>query len=153
MNGIPLEVTTVERDIGVQISSNLKPFTQCAEAARRAGAILTQISKAFLYRDSRIFIQLYKQFVRCHLEFAVPAWSPWLLGDIDILEKVQRRAVNMVVGLKGQNYEDKLVELGLRSLEDRRKRIDLVQTFKIVHGIDKIHSSLLSLLRTEPETD
>ena len=146
MNGTPLEVTTVERDIGVQISSNLKPFTQCAEAARRAGAILTQISKAFLYRDSRIFIQLYKQFVRCHLEFAVPAWSPWLLGDIDILEKVQRRAVNMVVGLKGQNYEDKLVELGLRSLEDRRKRIDLVQTFKIVHGIDKIHSSLLFTL-------
>ena len=38
-NGIPLEVTTVERDIGVQISSNLKPFTQCTEAARRAGAI------------------------------------------------------------------------------------------------------------------
>ena len=47
-NGILLEVTTVERDIGVQISSNLKPFTQCTEAARRAGAILTQISEAFL---------------------------------------------------------------------------------------------------------
>ena len=87
--------------------------------------------------------------MRCHLDFAVQAWSPSLQGNIDTLEKVQRRAVNMVVGLKGRNYEDKLIVLGLRPLEDRRKRFDLVQTFKIVQAIEKIDSSLLFTLEGE----
>ena len=64
MNNTPLVVTDKERDIGVNISNNLKPSNHCADAARRANAILTQISKAFLYRDKNIFLQLYKQFVR-----------------------------------------------------------------------------------------
>ena len=47
MNNIPLQVCVAERDIGVHITDNLKPSTQCAEAARRANAVLTQISRAF----------------------------------------------------------------------------------------------------------
>ena len=47
MNNTPIQVCVTERDIGVQISDNLKPAIQCAEAARRANAILTQISRAF----------------------------------------------------------------------------------------------------------
>jgi len=36
----------------------------------------------------------------------VQAWSPWLMGDIKLLESVQRRAVNMVVGLQGLTYTE-----------------------------------------------
>ena len=102
MNGSILEETVRERDIGVIMTKNLKPAQQCLEAARRAGTVITQSSRAFLYRDRKIFIQLYKQFVRCHLEFAIPSWSHWLIGDIDKLECVQKSAVNLVVGLVGQ---------------------------------------------------
>ena len=95
-----------------------------------------------MYRDKKVFLQLYKQFVRCHLEFAIPAWSPWLVGDIEVLERVQKRAVNMIVGLRSKTYEDKLSELGLTTLEIRRKRYDLVQTFKILNGFDKVNPSI-----------
>ena len=54
------------------------------------------------------------------------------------MEGVQKQLVNMVSGLKGKSYQDKLTELGLDSLEDRRVRIDLVQTYKILNGIDKV---------------
>ena len=138
MNGIDLQAVETERDIGVLISSNLKPSQHCTQAAIRASAILTQISRAFMYRDRKTFLNLYKQFVRCHLEFAVPAWSPWLAQDIEVLEKVQRRAVNMIVGLTGRTYEDKLSELNLTSLSDRRIKFDLVQTYKILNGIDRV---------------
>jgi hypothetical protein len=37
------------------------------------------------------------------------------------LEKVQRRAVNMISGLRATNYEEKLKELGITSLDERRK--------------------------------
>ena len=142
MAGQPLQVVDNERDIGVIINDNLKPSLQCAHASRRASAVLTQISRAFMYRDKKVFLQLYKQFVRCHLEFAIPAWSPWLVGDIEVLEKVQKRAVNMIVGLRSKTYEDKLIELGLTTLEIRRKRYDLVQTFKILNGFDKVIPSI-----------
>ena len=141
MNGLQLLSSDKERDIGVIINHNLKPTMQCHEAARRAATVLSQISRVFLYRDKKVFLQLYKQFVRCHLEFAVPAWSPWLLGDIEILERVQKRAINMITGLQGKNYEEKLQELQLQTLVQRRKMFDMVQTFKIIHGYDNVDAS------------
>ena len=42
----------------------------------------------------------------------------------------------MIFGLKGKTYEEKLIELGLTTLETWQKRYDLVQTFKILSGFD-----------------
>jgi ribonucleases P/MRP protein subunit RPP40 len=84
---------------------------------------------------------LYTTYVRPHLEFCTPAWSPWTRTDIDCLEKVQRRMVGMVSGLSATNYEDKLLELGLESLESRRKNADIPLMHKLVHGIGDIDRS------------
>jgi ribonucleases P/MRP protein subunit RPP40 len=135
MDGSDLEETKEEKDIGVIISDNLKPAAQCAKAARTAQAVLGQITRAFRYRDKSVFLQLYKQYVRPHLEFAVQAWSPWLQADKEVLEKVQRRAVNMVSGLRSREYEDRLRELGLTTLEERRHQADMLQMYKILNGV------------------
>jgi ribonuclease P/MRP protein subunit RPP40 len=55
--------------------------------------------------------------------------SPWLEADKAALEKIQRRAVAMISGQQGSTYEEKLKELGLTTLEERRHQADLVQTF------------------------
>ena len=44
----------------------------------------------------------------------------------------------MISGLRGNNYEDRLKELRILSLKDRRIQFDMVQTFKIVHEIDRV---------------
>ena len=75
------------------------------EAAHKANVVLGQISRTFHFRDRHVFLQLYKQFVRVHLEVSGPAWNPWLARDIDCLKKVQKRAVNMVSGVKQASYE------------------------------------------------
>ena len=46
----------------------------------------------------------------------------------------------MVSGLRGQNYEERLRELDMDSLEVGRERLDLTQVFKIMHGIDKVEA-------------
>jgi hypothetical protein len=51
------------------------------------------------------------------------------MGDINCLERVQQRAVKAVSGLRGQTYSERLAELDLPSLEDRRKEADLMQVF------------------------
>ena len=93
-------------------------------------AVLTQLTKNFHYRDRYTFVKLYKQYVRPHLEFSSPAWSPWLEGDKNKLERVQQRAVNMVSGLRGSNYEEKCAELGLETLERRREKQDMAEVYK-----------------------
>jgi len=84
------------------IANDLKPGQHCAKAAGTATAVLNQILKAFHCRDKIMFIQLYAQYVRPHLEFASLAWSPWTQADINTL--VQQRAVMVVYGLTGVTY-------------------------------------------------
>ncbi len=101
MKGKKLATTEEEKDVGVYVTKNLKPSTHCHRVATKASAVLNQLRKNFHYRDKRTFIKLYVQYVRPHLEFASPAWSPWNQGDQDELEKVQQKAVSMVTGLRG----------------------------------------------------
>ena len=46
MGGQMLDNTEEERDIGVTVSSDMKPTTHCAKAVLTAQAVLGQISKA-----------------------------------------------------------------------------------------------------------
>ena len=140
MDGSKLGTTECERDIGVLVSDNLKPSQQCRKAAQTANTVLAQITRSFHFRDRHVFLNLYQQYVRPHLEFAVAAWSPWNQADIDGLEAVQRRAVRAISGLRGATYEEKLAELGLPSLQARRTEIDMVQTYKIVNNLDTDNS-------------
>ena len=129
--------------MGVIVHKSLKPSKQCKKAAGTAGAVLRQLTRNFHYRDRNIFKKLYIQYVRPHVEFAAPAWSPWLREDIEIIEKVQRKAVGMISGLTGKSYEEKCEELGIDTLETRRKKQDLYEAFKIVKGPETINAEKL----------
>jgi hypothetical protein len=140
MNGQELQETEEEVDIGVMVTKDLKPSGQCRRAARTAQTVLGQLARAFSYRDRHIFMKLYVQYVRPHLEFSVQAWSPWTEADKECLEKVQRRAVRMVSGLAARDYEERLRELGHTTLEERRHQLDMQQVHRILVGKDKVKS-------------
>ena len=90
-----------------------------------AQVVLGQIGRAFHFRDRHVFIHLYKQYVRPHLEFVGQAWAPWTAADKAVLENVQKRAIRMVSGLGSAEYEDRLNELGMTTLEERRHQADM----------------------------
>ena len=58
--------------------------------------------------------------VRPHLEYCIQAWNPYLREDIDMLNKIQRRATKLIPGLRDLRYEGRLKECGLTTLETRR---------------------------------
>nr|XP_054752847.1 uncharacterized protein LOC129258630 [Lytechinus pictus] len=52
------------------------------------------------------------------------------------IEKVQRRATKLIPSLAMLDYGDRLRALKLPSLQYRMRRGDMIQTYKVVHGID-----------------
>jgi hypothetical protein len=127
MNEQQLGITEEEVDIGVAMVGSLKPSVQCRTAARTAQTVLGQLARGIHKRDRNIFLRLYQQYVRPHLEFASPAWSPWQEGDKECLETVQRMAVGMIAGLKPRDYSERLKELCLTTMEERRHQLDMAQ--------------------------
>ena len=75
---------------------------------------------------------------RPRLEFAVQAWSPYTRRDINVLESIQRRATKLIPSLTHLSYEDRLSSLDLTTLEARRERGDMIETFKIPKGFDRV---------------
>ena len=55
--------------------------------------------------------QLYTNYVRPHLEYAVATWSPYKKEDKFTLEKVKRRATRVIKSLEGLSYEERLLSL------------------------------------------
>ena len=140
-NTIQLETIKVEKDLGVYITNDLKSTEQCIQAARKAQSVLGMIKRHFKIIDKEEFGIIYKTYVRPHLEYCIQAWSPKLQKDKMLLEKVQRRATRMVKGLKKLPYETRLKKLGIYSLERRRLRGDLIETFKILTRREHVNYS------------
>ena len=67
--------------------------------------------------------------------------------DIDMLERVQRRATKMIPTLRNISYEMRLKECGLTTLETRRLRGDHIEVFKILNGYENIVRNIFSQSR------
>ena len=95
--------------------------------------------RSFTHLDRNMFLKLYKSIIRPHLEYANVIWSPLYKGQIDEIEKVQRRATKIVPSLKNKSYLQRLTVLGLPSIRYRQIRSDLIQAYKIINKIDNLN--------------
>ena len=138
MNGVLLQSVKEEKDLGVLVTSDLSFSKYISSAAAKANRILGIIKRSFLHMSKEAFLVLYKTYVRPHLEYCVQVWSPYLQRDKDVIEKVQRRATKIVPELRNLSYEERLVQLKLTTLENRRVRGDLIEVFKFVKGIENV---------------
>ena len=136
-----IEETCLEKDLGVYISNTLKPSLHCQKAANKGMSALRLIKMAFDRIDVTNFKILYTTYVRPHLEYCIQAVGPFTKKDIEILEKVQRRATKLVKGIRDLSYSERLQRLKLPSFRKRIIRGDLIETFKI----------LTEKVKTDPE--
>ena len=101
----------------------------CNETRRLIGLLYRRFNQ---HSNSATLINLYRSFIRPHLEYASIVWNPSFKGDIATIKNVQKFALRMCTKSWGSNYEDLLAAMNLPSLETRAC---LCHLFKIVRGI------------------
>ena len=136
VDDVILSNSVIVKDLGVFMSSDLKFEHHISKICSKANQKTGILFRSFRCRRVGFLKAMFMSHVRSLLESNTCVWSPYLLGEISKIEKVQRRFTKRIPRLKNLSYKERLEFLKLDTLEKRRLIFDLVQTFKIVRGYD-----------------
>ena len=90
-NGEILKSVRNIKDLGIKISYDLSWSNHIHEVVNKGNKVLGVIKRVLWSNSVSEFSLLFKSLVRPILDYAAPMWCPFLLKDIVLLEKVQRR--------------------------------------------------------------
>ena len=138
LGGVQIVEVSEEKDLGVTFDQQLSFGTNASKVVAAANSTLGLINRHFRHIETKPFMNLYKTLVRPKVEYCMTVAQPVYKKDKEKIERVQHRATKLVLGMENKEYSERLAELKLPSLEYRRKRADVMQTYKIMNNIDKI---------------
>jgi hypothetical protein len=146
LNNSPLPVVVDVTDLGILFKSNLSFSCHISSVVSRAKARCAMLFRCFITKQVQFLLKGFICYVRPILEYCCQVWSPSGKMDIELMESVQRSFTKRLPGLKDLSYRDRLNMLSLRTLEDRRLRLDLVLCFNILHGFTCIPAHEIGLV-------
>ncbi|GAB0195511.1 hypothetical protein GRJ2_002016400 [Grus japonensis] len=77
-------------------------------AALETNRILGCIKRSVTSRLREVILPLYTTLMKPHLEYCIQLWGPQYKKDMELLERVQRRAMKLIGGLEHLSCEDRL---------------------------------------------
>ena len=134
-----LDVVDSSKYLGVTINKNLRWDDHINNITARANRTLGFLKRNLRGCKPSARARAYEAIVRPTLEYAASIWDPYNTGQINQLEKVQRRAARFTT----KNYTDRqpgsvtqmVTQLGWEPLQARRVKIRLRLLFKIQHNL------------------
>ena len=141
-----LKYTHAHDDLGVKVDRKLKFHDHIRKTANTCNALTNNIFCSTLCREPEFILNIYKSLVRPKLEYGSPIWNLGYLGDIRLLERVQRKWTRRVRGLSELPYSERLRQLDLFSVQGRLLRADLILTWRILAGESAVQGADLFIL-------
>ena len=125
VDGQNLEVVYSTNILGVIFSSSLKWDEHVDELVKKSRQKVW-----FIQRLKRVgasqknLVEMYKLFVRQSLEFAAPLWANALTqNNKHKIERIQAQVTDLILGPNQLSYSERLRELDLSDLEERRLKL------------------------------
>ncbi|MPD06048.1 hypothetical protein E2C01_101828 [Portunus trituberculatus] len=125
-----------EKDLGVLIIKEMSPYKHINEIVGETYNLLRNIRNAFSYTDEDMVKKLLVSLIRPRLWYAAVLWSPYTWKNIRKIERIQRAATKLAPTSSAFTYEKRLERLELPTLEQRRKRGDLLTIYKIMNNME-----------------
>ncbi|KAI8510268.1 hypothetical protein Bbelb_126960 [Branchiostoma belcheri] len=127
INNRDLQQVEVMRILGVFLQSNLKWNAHvdyiCTKSSQRL-FFLRRLKHFHL--DIEDLVSVYTTYIRPITEYATPVWHSGLTtSQSDRIERIQRRAVRIILGPDYSNYAEACSQLGLSTLHERREELTL----------------------------
>ena len=127
--------------MGVTIETSLKFHAHIRESVNKAGGVASGLLKATVCRSPEFMATVLISDIRPVLDFCSPLWNLGYLGDLNLIESVQRRWTKQVRGLENCSYGERLKRLNLYSVKGRLLRCDLILCYKILNNLSVIQPS------------
>ena len=117
-----ISVVTSHKDLGVTIDSSLRFHLHIRSIVNKASGLSANLLRSTLCRSPDFMVSLYKTHIRPLLEYSSCAWNTGYIGDLRMLESVQRKWTKHIDGLGELPYSERLQVLGLYSVQGRLLR-------------------------------
>ena len=108
--GTSLKSLKCVKDLGIIASSDLSWSEHVRKVTvNKANKLLGLVHRTVGSSNPGAVSTLYKSLVRPVLEYAAPAWNPYLAKDVLALERVQRRTSRVSLGKNVLRWNTKIV--------------------------------------------
>ena len=99
---------------------------------------------------SRDMLTIYEGYIRPVLEYGTPVWHSGITQkQSENIEKIQKRALRIIFGCQYSTYCDTLAQLGMITLQERRRMLCLNFIQKTLNNTDQFKNYLPQKPRNE----
>lgn len=135
IDGSEIDNVSKLKDLGVYFESNLSFKSQVSHVVTTAKQRIFLLFRCFLTKDIKSLLLGFKSYILPIVSYCSSVWSPSSVGDILLLESVQRVFTKKIPGFENKSYFERIKSLNLPTLELRRLYSDLTLCYKILHGL------------------
>ncbi|XP_071488446.1 uncharacterized protein [Diadema antillarum] len=140
--------------LGLTLNEKLSWSPHVAKTSRKANAVLALLRRNLGFCPKNCKRTAYTALVRSIMEYGAIVWDPYLMKDIDSLEKIQRRGARFITG----DYQSRdpgsmtqmLTNLDLHTLASRQRCARLSSYFEVVGGVTTRLLNLATKPRVRP---